>query len=287
MLIATAAAGAVTKRLHSLNGNSNRSLMLWESVSERKIGRSWQEQQTARCALTRLLAKNVISFVATCATDEVIETREGLVGIVDEVKLAGASDGVSGVSGVSADAPVAPAADMVDLVREKKSDRAKKEIMSCMREFHSSGCVDKATPGNFSFSGYERFRHIVRQTSFDGGKDVQLTGRKLAGDAEGLPSTRNITRDRAHAVRTNLRTPLAADERMKQIRWQLFDKPHSLAKQLQYSQRDRHVHMVCQQAVLNTDGEQGGGLKTVLKNILSRVSASSRRRCHHGASHAL
>ena len=181
MLIATAAAGAVTKRLHRLNGNSNRSLMLWESVSERKIDRSFLARATdCTLCIDAFLAKNVISFVATCATDEVIETREGLVGIVDEVKLAGASGGVSRVSGVSADAPVAPAADMVDLVREKKSDRAKKEIMSCMREFHSSGCVDKATPGNVSFSGYERFRHIVRQTSFDGGKDVQLSGRKLA-----------------------------------------------------------------------------------------------------------
>ena len=117
-----------------------------------------------------------------------LRRARGLVGIVDEVKLAGASGGVSGVSGVSADAPVAPAADMVDLVREKKSDRAKKEIMSCMREFHSSGCVDKATPGNFSFSGYERFRHIVRQTPFDKGKgrptDGEEAGRGCGGLAE-------------------------------------------------------------------------------------------------------
>ena len=59
--------------------------------------------------------KNVIAFVAACASDDVVETRRGLIGVVNEV-------GVKGSSGVSADDPADPTwLRLVDEARRKKS----------------------------------------------------------------------------------------------------------------------------------------------------------------------
>ena len=139
--------------------------------------------------------------------------------------------------------------------------------MKCLRTFHSEGAVDKHTPGRFNLLRYDHHRSIVRKTTFDGATEAQLTGRKLAADPAGLPQTLSVGRDRAHAVRTNLRAPLESDPEMKRIRHELFDKRDSLCKLLQYHPRARSVHTICQQAVLNQDGAQGGGLKKVVKNF--------------------
>ena len=96
---------------------------------------------------------------------------------------------------------------------------------------------------------------------------MQLAGRLLAEDPSALPHVLDVGRDRAHAVRTNLRAPLKSDAEVSRIRHELFDKKDSLSKLLQYHPRARNVHIVCQQAVLRQDGEQGGGLKTILRNF--------------------
>ena len=214
-------------------------------------------------------SKNVISFMAASATAEVIQTRMGLIGIVDESVVPSAAPGVSAGAaatlGVSAGA-AAGVADSVDMVREMKSTRSKGEIMACLREFHSIGCRDRNKHrGIFNLSSFNHHRSIIRLCTFDGASEAQLTGRKLAAD--GLPNVRCVARDRAHAVRTNLRAPLRSDKELNRIRKELLDKKESLSKLVQYHPRARKVHMTCQQAVINEDGEQGGGLKTVLKNF--------------------
>ena len=138
--------------------------------------------------------------------------------------------------------------------------------MNCLRAFHSEGVVNKHTPGKFILREFDHHRQIIRTTTFDGAADAQLTGRMLANDPSCLPRTLNVGRDRAHAVRTNLRTPLGSDPEMQRIRWQLIDKPNSLAKLLQYHARARNAHCFCERAVIKVDGEQGGGLKTIVKN---------------------
>ena len=139
--------------------------------------------------------------------------------------------------------------------------------MQCIREFHSKGRVNKATPGRFTLLDFDHHRMVIHGLSFDGAAEPQLTGRKLAQDPSCTPNVRSVIRDRAHAVRTNLRSPLDSDTDMKRIRHQLLHKPMSLSKLIQYHPRARNAHGVCQSIVLNVDGEQGGGLKTVLKNF--------------------
>ena len=75
-------------------------------------------------------SKNVISFVAACASDDVIETREGLIGIIDE-------DTELYDPGVSAGAPAGAeqTTDEIDAVRQRKSDRSKREILASLRKF--------------------------------------------------------------------------------------------------------------------------------------------------------
>ena len=206
-------------------------------------------------------SKNVISFVAAAATAEVVQTRAGLIGIVDDEVLpnAGAASAAPGVS--------AGAADAVDKVREQKSNRCKEDVMTCLRQFHSARHQANKNAGIFDKRAFDHHRSIVRLCTLDGASDAQLTGRKLAADPRCLPNVRCVARDRAHACRANIKAPLNADPEMVRIRDQLISKKDSLAKLLQYAPRARKVHMTCQQAVLNTDGVQGGGLDAVLKNF--------------------
>ena len=198
-------------------------------------------------------SRNVVSFHASCTTGTVVEQRDGLIGIVDEDAPAAAD--------VSA-AAAAQGEDAVDLARRRKSDRSKLEIMDCIRRFCSPG-----QPGRFDDNLFEHLRSIIVQLTFDGASEAQRAGRLLALDPECLPKVQTVVRDRAHAVRTNLRAPLASDDEMKRIRHAFLDKEGSLAKLIQYHPRARSVHEICQQAVLSVDGEQGGGLKTTLANF--------------------
>jgi len=205
-------------------------------------------------------SRNVISFVATCAADVVVQVREGLIGIADETGF----DVSAGPPGVSAGGP---SVDVVDASRSKKSDKAKEQMMNCIRTFHSEGAVDKATPGRFNLRDFDHHRSITRALIFDGAADAQLTGRKLAADPQCFPNTREVVRDRAHAVRTNVRAPLTSDPELKRIRHELLNKPDSLSKLVQYHPRARNQHLACQIAVLKVDGVQGGGLKGVIKHF--------------------
>ena len=155
----------------------------------------------------------------------------------------------------------------MDMARAKKSDRSKSEIMECLRQFHSVGRQGSKYAGIFDLRAFDHHRDIIRLCAFDGASEAQLTGRKLAGDPACLPSMRCVARDRAHAVRTNLKAPLRADPEMVRIWEQLMNKKDSLAKLLQYSPRCRNAHMECQKVVLNVDHVQGGGLGVVLKNF--------------------
>ena len=150
--------------------------------------------------------------------------------------------------------------------------------MANLCQFHSHGHVDKHTPGTFCLRDFDHHREIVNQTTWDGASEVQRIGRLLAADPSCLPNTRNVGRDRAHAIRTNLRTPLGSDERMARIRYQLLDKDNSLAKLLQYHPRARKVHQVCQQVVINRDGAPLAALrlahvKTAVRLLLLLLKA--------------
>ena len=132
--------------------------------------------------------------------------------------------------------------------------------------------MDKPTKQNarvgiFNVRDFDHHREIIFQTAFDGGTDAQCEGRLLAIDPACFPNTRSVVRDRAHAIRTNVKSPLASDPNLNRIKLQLIEKTNSLAKLVQYHPRAQNVHMTCQQAVINRDGAQGGGCKVVLKNF--------------------
>ena len=107
-------------------------------------------------------SKNVMQFVASSASDDVVETRSGLIGILSEV-------GSTGSSGVSVEDPSNPNWPwLVEDVRRKKSLKSKEGIMKCLSEFHSEGCIDKHNPGKLVLSDYNYHREIIGQTAFDG-----------------------------------------------------------------------------------------------------------------------
>jgi hypothetical protein len=96
--------------------------------------------------------------------------------------------------------------------------------MQQLRQFHSAGCIDKRRVGIFNVRDFDHHREIIRQTTFDGGTDAQLIGRLLAADPTCFPNTRSVVRDRAHAIRTNLKAPLASDPNLNRIKLQLMGK---------------------------------------------------------------
>ena len=114
--------------------------------------------------------------------------------------------------------------DLIANVRKKKSERGKKEVMQCLRQFHSAGCVNQKKPGIFNLRDFDHHREITNQTTFDGGTDAQCIGRLLAADPTCFPNTRSVVRDRAHAIRTNLKAPLASDPDLNRIKLQLLEK---------------------------------------------------------------
>ena len=107
---------------------------------------------------------------------------------------------------------------------QEKSERGKKEVMQCLRQFHSAGCVNQKKPGIFNLRDFDHHREITNQTTFDGGTDEQYIGRLLAVDPTCLPNTRGVVRDRAHAIRTNLKAPLGSDPDLARIKHQLLEK---------------------------------------------------------------
>ena len=89
--------------------------------------------------------------------------------------------------------------------------------------------MDKPTKQNarigiFNVRDFDHNREIIFQTAFDGGTDAQCEGRLLAIDPACFPNTRSVVRDRAHAIRTNLKSPLASDPNMNRIKLQLIEK---------------------------------------------------------------
>ena len=156
---------------------------------------------------------------------------------------------------------------LLSAVRVKKSELIVKETKRSIREFCTAGFMDASTPGIFDAALYEHIRKSVFNVTIDGAADEQLAARLLARDADGLPNLLAINRDRAHAVRTTLKSPMSADERMKALRWHLFDKPLALGKLMQWYPRFQKAHLAAQDMVLNADGEQGGGLRSTLQNF--------------------
>ena len=146
-------------------------------------------------------SRNVVSFHASCTTGAVVEQRSGLIGIVDE--------GAPAAAGVSV-AAAAQGMDAVDLARQRKSDRSKVEVMDCIRRFCSPG-----RPGTFNLDLFDHLRSIIVQLTFDGAAEAQRAGRLLAEDPGCLSRVQTVVRDRAHAVRSNLRAPLASGDEMK------------------------------------------------------------------------
>lgn len=198
-------------------------------------------------AMDASASKNVISFTAACATDDVVETRQGLLGIIDEQGLrqqapqpaipprqhGGQPTSCEAAPDVSAGAPGDAAGgedgarqgiDPIAEVRRKKSERGKDEVMQQLRQFHSAGCIDKRRVGIFNVRDFDHHREITGQTTFDGGTDAQCIGRLLAADPTCFPNTRSVVRDRAHAIRTNLKAPLASDPNLNRIKLQLMEK---------------------------------------------------------------
>ena len=147
----------MTKFPQNPNGNSIILLIRLRKPSVMKIEISYAELQIAVYAAMPRPVKNVISFFASCAKDVVVQVREGLIGIADETALdvhAGPPDIFAG----------RPSVDALDVARSMKSDRAKNQIMQCLRTFHSTGAANKSTPGIFHLTSHGGLCLTVPQT---------------------------------------------------------------------------------------------------------------------------
>ena len=113
------------------------------------------------------------------------------------------------------------------------------------------------------------FSHFESHTlifASDGCQAALKTGRVLK-DKHLLPALVCILRDPAHAVRIAAKDPLKADERFGSFWKQMFDSPHALIRDVEFSDQMRAKLESAQERVRDVLGSQGGGLTAILKHL--------------------
>ena len=113
------------------------------------------------------------------------------------------------------------------------------------------------------------FSHFESHTlvyASDGCPAALKTGLVLK-DKDLLPALVCILRDPAHAVRIAAKDPLKADERFGSFWKQMFDSPHALIRDVEFSDQMRAKLESAQERVRDVLGSQGGGLTAILKHL--------------------
>ena len=146
----------------------------------------------------------------------------------------------------------------VETFDEDASQRVCDTILASIRTF----CTPYASPCDEGLA--QHFLNSVRVFMADGGSDVQKCGKLLS---RSCPNLIVVGRDPTHAVRIGCKEPLSREDRFKEQWDRLFDGPNAVIARIQYSEDLRARLAACQRRVLRVDGEQGGGLTSVLKHF--------------------
>ena len=111
----------------------------------------------------------------------------------------------------------------------------------------------------------------VRIGLADGAASVQKCLKILA--TSDMPNMRLVLRDLAHMVRNSTRDPLLAESTFAEWWDDIFGNKHALVPDMRNSDEWREKLLICQRAVLEQCGAQGGGV-----SVVSRVMSFAKQR---------
>ena len=111
----------------------------------------------------------------------------------------------------------------------------------------------------------------VRIGLADGGAPVQKCLRVLA--TSDMPNMLLVLRDLAHMVRNSTRDPLLAESTFAEWWNDIFGDKHALVPDMKNSEEWREKLLICQRAVLEQCGAQGGGV-----SVVARVMSFAKQR---------
>ena len=120
--------------------------------------------------------------------------------------------------------------------------------------------------GQVDEDGLQQFLKQVRHFAADQGTAAQKCGQILANH-EALPNLAWVGQDPAHQVRIASKDPLHASESFGEQWQRLFNERHALIPDIQNSEVWKSRLLAAQNYVLQTVGEQGAGLQTVMRTL--------------------
>ena len=82
-----------------------------------------------------------------------------------------------------------------------------------------------------------------------------------------MPNMIIVCRDASHAIRIACKEPLVRTGGFKKQHEELFKKKGALLKSIDFSNKQKSLLEACQKYVVHTEGHQGGGLETIMKNL--------------------
>lgn len=167
--------------------------------------------------------------------------------------------GIAGCLGVLRRGGVAASRTVGDLDDDHSQAMAESVVLALRRVAHVPGVgVDEAF--------FESVKLKVHIGLADGGAPVQKCLRFLATSS--MPNMRLVSRDRAHAARISTQDPLLAEPTFGAWWNDTFGDKHALVPDMRNSEEWREKLLVCQRAVLQEHGSQGGGV-AVCARVLS------------------
>ena len=84
-----------------------------------------------------------------------------------------------------------------------------------------------------------------------------------------MPNIIIVCRDASHAIRIACKEPLVRTGGFKKQHEELFKKKGALLKSIDYSNKQKGLLEACQKYVVDTEGHQGGGLTTIMRDLSS------------------
>ena len=82
-----------------------------------------------------------------------------------------------------------------------------------------------------------------------------------------MPNMIIICRDASHAIRIACKEPLVRTGGFKKHHEELLKKKGALLKSIDFSNKQKSLLEACQKYVVDTEGHQGGGLTTTMRNL--------------------
>ena len=120
--------------------------------------------------------------------------------------------------------------------------------------------------GDVDEDGLQQFLQQVRHFAADQGTAAQKCGQILANH-EAFTNLVWVGQDPAHQVRIASKDPLHANENFGEQWQRLFNERHALIPDIQNSEVWKSRLLAAQNYVLQTVGEQGAGLQTVMRTL--------------------